>query len=216
MKKNIPVIIALLALTTACSNSKKESQVAEAEAVGMEADFIVDSSEEFLFDDSVLFDEGQAPMAQTTEESDYIETMSADTSMAPMVEETAYVSEGMSEYIIKDGETLMMVAFNIYGDYGKWKDLKAWNPGVQSSNAVAGTRLQYREPAEKFVFNPMGLPHLIRKGDSLGSISQEKYGTLRRWKDIYDNNQPLIKDPNLIFAGFTLYYVPDREIASER
>lgn len=213
MKKNLPVLIALLALSTACSNSKKSENVAETDAVGMEADFIVDSNDAFLFDDALLFEEGSeaAPLAQTTEQSDYIETMSVEES--PIAYE---LSGAMGEYVTKEGETLMMVAFNIYGDYAKWKDIKALNPGVKASSIVAGTRLQYQEPLEKFVFNPMGLPHLIRKGDSLGSISQDKYGTLRRWKDIYDNNQPLIKDPNLIFAGFTVYYIPDREIASER
>lgn len=213
MKKNLPILIALLALSTACSNSKKSEDVAQSDAVGMEADFIVDSSDAFLFDDSLLFDgeKDAAPLAETVEQNDYIETMSQESSPVAFGHNGA-----IGEYITKEGETLMMVAFNIYGDYAKWKDIKALNPSVKPSLISAGTRLQYQEPLERFVFNPTGLPHLIRKGDSLGSISQDKYGTLRRWKDIFDNNQPLIKDPNLIFAGFTVYYIPDREIASER
>lgn len=213
MKKNIPVIIALLALTTACSNSKKETQVVEAPNVGMEADFIVDSSEDFLFDDSVLFDEGQSPELQAANDTQLAPIMEQD--ITPEAQVPVESAQVMSEYTVKDGETLMMVAFNIYGDYTKWKDLKGWNPDIDTLNAKTGMKLKYIEPMQKFVFNPSGLPHLIKKGDSLGSISQEKYGTLQRWKDIFDNNQPLIKDPNLIFAGFTLYYVPDREIASE-
>jgi nucleoid-associated protein YgaU len=43
----------------------------------------------------------------------------------------------------------------------------------------------------------------------------EKYGTTRKWKKIYKNNEPLVRDPNLIFAGFTLYYLPQRKLASE-
>ena len=44
-------------------------------------------------------------------------------------------------------------------------------------------------------------------------ISKKKYGTPVRWKSIWDNNKPMIKDPNLIFAGFTLYYIPDNSVA---
>ena len=60
-----------------------------------------------------------------------------------------------------------------------------------------------------------GLPYLIKEGDSLASISLDKYETLNKWRYIYNNNKPLIKDPNLIFAGFTLYYIPERDVASE-
>ena len=52
-------------------------------------------------------------------------------------------------------------------------------------------------------------------GETLGTISNKHYGVTKRWKDLYENNRPMIKDPNLIFAGFTLYYVPDRDLASD-
>ena len=36
------------------------------------------------------------------------------------------------------------------------------------------------------------------------------------WKNIWNNNKPLIRDPNKIFAGFTLYYLENgRDVASE-
>jgi nucleoid-associated protein YgaU len=53
-------------------------------------------------------------------------------------------------------------------------------------------------------------------GETLGTISSDKYGTPVKWRKIYDNNRPLIKNPNTIYAGFTLYYIPEREIASEK
>jgi hypothetical protein len=53
-------------------------------------------------------------------------------------------------------------------------------------------------------------------GDTLGKISKRVYGTVERWKEIWKNNEKLIKDPNKIYAGFTLYYVPDsRSLASD-
>lgn len=31
------------------------------------------------------------------------------------------------QYHVQKGDTLMIVAFKIYGDYRKWKDLREWN-----------------------------------------------------------------------------------------
>lgn len=126
------------------------------------------------------------------------------------------VTTDVLEYDVQHGDTLMWVAFKIYGDYGKWKSLRELNPGVTGNRLVQGTKLKYYVPAERFDWNPQGEPYLIHHGDTLGTISKDKYGTDKRWKDIYNNNKPMIKDPHLIFAGFTLYYIPDqRDVASE-
>ena len=55
----------------------------------------------------------------------------------------------------------------------------------------------------------------LRTGDTLGKISNNVYGTFSKWQSIWNNNRPLIKDPNKIYAGFTLYYLEDgRDVAS--
>lgn len=115
------------------------------------------------------------------------------------------------QYKVLKNETLMWVAFKIYGDYSKWKELKELNKKVlKGSNIVrAGTVLQYMSDGTDFVWAPQGDPRLIKRGDTLGYISKDVYGTLKRWKDLWENNKPMIKDPNKIFAGFTLYYQPD-------
>jgi nucleoid-associated protein YgaU len=116
------------------------------------------------------------------------------------------------QYHVQKGETLMMASFKIYGDYRKWKDLKAWNKGKKIGE---GTVLKYYVPDQTFGWQPNGLPYLVKNGDTLQVISMDKYGTTKKWKHIYENNRPLIRDPNLIFAGFTIYYVPTRDVASE-
>lgn len=120
----------------------------------------------------------------------------------------------METYKVQKGDTMMMVAFKIYGDYRKWKDLRAWNKDVKKIKE--GVELRYQVPETKFGWMPNGLPYLIKTGDTLQIVSMDKYGTTRKWKAIYNNNRPLIKDPNLIFAGFTIYYQPTRELASEK
>ena len=58
---------------------------------------------------------------------------------------------------------------------------------------------------------------VIKRGDTLGTISSDTYGTMKFWRNIWDNNRPLIKDPNVIFAGFTIYtpILQARDVAFE-
>ena len=136
--------------------------------------------------------------------------------VAPMITEEAvqpFEHLGAQEkYHIQKGDTLMMVAFKIYGDYRKWKDLKAWNKGKEFG---PGSVINYYVPERSFDWQPSGLPYMVKTGDTLGVISMDKYGTSKKWKSIYENNRPLIRNPNLIFAGFTIYYMPARDVASE-
>jgi nucleoid-associated protein YgaU len=118
-------------------------------------------------------------------------------------------------YRVQKGDTLMMIAFKIYGDYRKWKDIKELNHEKLQSKLSHGMELKYHVTDTSFNWKPEGMPHMVKNGDTLGTISTEKYGTPKRWKSIYENNRPLIRNPNLIFAGFTIYYKPDRDLASQ-
>ena len=117
--------------------------------------------------------------------------------------------KSFGSYTVEPGDTLMLVAFKIYGDYLKWREIKRANPQISSTELIPGTTLNFVKSGT-FVWKRNGNPHLIKWGETLGSISGMVYGKKHRWPEIFDNNRPMIKDPNLIFAGFTLYYVPDR------
>lgn len=123
---------------------------------------------------------------------------------------------GTKSYTVQKNETLMMIAFKLYGDYRRWRDIAEINgSALGANNSVReGQSIQYRDYGDNFVWDPKGNPYLIKWGDTLGTISNSVYGTLKRWKEIWYNNRPLIKDPNKIFAGFTIFYIPDNEVAS--
>jgi nucleoid-associated protein YgaU len=124
----------------------------------------------------------------------------------------------MKQYTVQKNETLMMIAFKLYGDYGKWKELASQNREALkgSTTTRTGMTLSYMAPAEEFIWNPQGNPYLIKTGDTLGLISKEVYATVKKWKLIWENNRPLIKDPNKIYAGFTIYTLENgREVANE-
>ena len=114
------------------------------------------------------------------------------------------------EYTIKENDTLMLISFDTYGDYGRWREIIKNNP-VKANELIIGDTLRLVKPKSPTIFSPKGLPYIIRKGDTLGKISDDKYGTPRKWRKIYNNNKTLIKDPNRIFAGFTIFYEPEEK-----
>lgn len=118
-----------------------------------------------------------------------------------------HLSYSPGSYIVNKNDTLMKIAFEIYGDYEKWRVIKNSNlEKIDDANIIKeGMTLTFPEPDEKFFQNKKGDPYLIKSGDTLTSISKNIYGSSRHWKAIWKNNKSLIKDPNKIFAGFTIY-----------
>lgn len=228
--KLIPWLVFLSLGLVSCSGSKSAQSVSQ-ETPQIELsdadEFIENPNEEPALE---LTDEPVSEaIAQDTTDS-FMEGPAVTDS--PVVEEAAPVVDASataamsndftggseSTYTVQKNETLMMIAFKLYGDYGKWKEIANYNSGLLNGSTVVreGMTLKYLAPAEEFVWNPQGLPYLIRTGDTLGGISTTVYQTSKKWKLIWDNNRPLIKDPNKIFAGFTIYYLENgREVASE-
>ena len=99
-----------------------------------------------------------------------------------------------------------------FGDY--WQTLiKMCYGGI---DIHPGMYLKYWVPIEGYSFIPEGNPFLVRKGHSLSLISDLVYRDWRRWKDIYAHNKPFIKNPNLIYEGSTLFYVPDSKVTARK
>ena len=125
------------------------------------------------------------------------------------VEPTKYSQSGqIKTYKVQRGETLMQIAFKLYGDTSKWKEIKNMNSDkiINNTSLQTHTQLKYRAPSYPFIWNPSGIPYIIKSGETLGTISNSVYSTPAKWKDIWENNKPLIKNPNVIYAGFTVYY----------
>lgn len=194
----------LLSGFISCSGSKSTSNLGE-EETGIE----LADSDEFLSETpaaDVVADNMVDPIAET---AGFDETMPTDT--APVISEMG----GQGSYTVQKNETLMIIAFKLFGDYGRWKEIAAQNGGIRE--ITEGMTLNYNRPAVEFVWQPAGNPYLIKGGDTLGSISDTTYGTTKHWKDIWNNNKPLIKDPNRIFIGFTIFtpQIEGRDVANQ-
>ncbi|NDG83621.1 MAG: LysM peptidoglycan-binding domain-containing protein [Proteobacteria bacterium] len=124
-------------------------------------------------------------------------------------------SAGGEKYKVKAGDTLMKISWEQYGTLFRWREIYNANKGVvQDPNHVPpGTVLTLstsgRSPAS--AMEHTGDQYLIQSGDTLGTISGKVYGSTEKWKKIWENNKQLIRDPNKIYAGFYLYYVPENK-----
>jgi len=135
--------------------------------------------------------------------------------IAPAPEPVAETGSG-NHYQVKKGDTLMKIAFEQYGDLYRWKEIYNSNrSAIKDPNHVPpGTKLSLNG-AGMVTIERNGESYLIKKGDTLGLISNGVYGTKRKWKKLWENNRQLIKDPNRIYAGFYLYYVPEGKLTRE-
>lgn len=120
------------------------------------------------------------------------------------------VSGGKEQkYKIKKGDTLMKIAFAKYGDVFRWRDIYEANREVlKDFNRLQIGAVLVIHGVEFVVIEKNGEPYLIRRGDTLRSISQKLYGTPTEWRALWKNNKQLIHNPNKIYAGFVLYYRP--------
>lgn len=177
-----------------------------------------DETSEFVLEtDPVVADGAISNNIETgqavTTEAEEVKTQILD---SEVVSNGPTLTSAIEEYTTTKGDSLMWLAFKIYGDYGKWRSLLELNPHKSRGQFENGEKIKYYVPTERFVWEPKGLPYIIKSKDSLASISKDKYGTSKQWRAIFNNNRPMIKHPNLIFAGFTLYYLKDvRDLASE-
>ncbi len=116
------------------------------------------------------------------------------------------------DYRVKEGDTLMKIAFEVFGDLTRWREILELNKEVINDPNVLtkGSRLRIKVFGVRTV-SRNGEAYLIKRGDTLQKISQWVYGTINKWKKLWDNNRELIQDPNKIFAGFKLYFVREQD-----
>jgi nucleoid-associated protein YgaU len=130
---------------------------------------------------------------------------------APPPSSDSFAGGELSDYEVKQGDTLMRIAYETYGDLYQWRKIYNSNKDKISdpNNVAPGTVIKLERPAQPFSAEGRGEKYQIEKGDTLGKISNKFYGTPSKWKQLLENNRQMIKDPNKIYAGFYLYYIPD-------
>lgn len=112
-------------------------------------------------------------------------------------------------YKVKKGDTLMKIAFEKYGNLYRWREIfEANKETLKGYNFLRAGMSLTIEGVEYIVIDKNGSPYLIKRGDTLSKISHGVYGDSHFWRELWFNNKQLIRNPDQIFYGFTLYYQP--------
>lgn len=110
-------------------------------------------------------------------------------------------------YKVRPGDTLMKISYAKYGSIFRWREIfEANRTLLKDFNKLEIGSVLVIHGVEFVVFEKNGEPYLIRRGDTLRTISQKLYGSPDQWRALWKNNQRLIANPNRIYAGFILYY----------
>lgn len=93
---------------------------------------------------------------------------------------------------------------NLDGSAGDEYRMKE-SSNVDFKSARINQDKQSFEPASKSkIKNGRTEKYKVKNGDTLMKISFEKYGTLYRWREIFNSNREKIKNYNLIYPGMVL------------
>lgn len=71
---------------------------------------------------------------------------------------------------------------------------------VENQLTVKGEKIEKEEEQPKF--------YTVKQGDTLSKIAQEIYGDPMKYKELFAENQPMLKKPELIYPGQVLR-IPD-------
>ena len=125
----------------------------------------------------------------------------------PVPLEKSDISDQIGTYQAPKNETLMLVAFKIYGNYHWWHALYKLNKKSlrRKTYLTKGQKILFKKPKKKFEWEVYGKPYLIKRNDTLVRISFKEYETGKYWRHIWYNNRPVIQNPNIVFRGFTIY-----------
>lgn len=217
MKNKLLLLFLCLTLASCGGMTKNDDRDAPLEPednIEMQnSDDMVEGEETVVLDENVSEDEN-SPTEETNMAS------SGDAGDAGLENEgSSQISSGdYAEHIVQKGETLGVIAAKLYGDFRKWRLIYLENEETIGANSLrAGTVLRYQMPDHGQVVMPEGTPYMILRDDTLGIIAGKVYnGASKHWKYIWNNNKNLIYNPDLIFAGLTLYYLPLEEKMKRR
>lgn len=107
-------------------------------------------------------------------------------------------TEKSENYEVKKGDSLWKIALAKLGDGNQWTEIAQINNLKNANMLLVGQSLKM--PPVKAEISE----YIVKKGDSLWSISVQVYGDGYQWSNVYRANANFIKDPNKIEIGMKL------------
>ena len=118
-------------------------------------------------------------------------------------------------YIIQPGDTLSDISLVWFGTSLRWQEIVDVNPGLNPKRMRVGHRitlpakLQPASPGRRITSAPPKVEltgiYTVRSGDSLTTIAQDKLGSMRHWRLLWEINRDVIgSDPDNLKVGMHL------------
>ncbi|MBD5552384.1 MAG: BspA family leucine-rich repeat surface protein [Lachnospiraceae bacterium] len=113
-------------------------------------------------------------------------------------------------YTVVSGDTLWKIAKKFYGDGSFWQKIYMDNMSIirDPNKIYVGQVLTiYLSKGDgSIITSPDAVDvesgyYIVKKGDTLWTISKKVYGNGKNWKKVYDANRDKIKKPEQIYAG---------------
>ena len=114
-----------------------------------------------------------------------------------------------TEYMIKPGQTLSLIAYEEYGNPNEWRTIYGWNKekiGDDPNIIHPYHYLDLLKPSENSVeFEPDYYIHKVMRGESLWTISKKEYGDEYAWVVLFwDNEDVLQENDGILKPGMEL------------
>ena len=224
MKKFLTVALVMSCLSVGCSTKPVDGEAPTDSVTANTVPELPGTLSDAPSDNSVpvanVEPEHAAEPTTTAAAPDVKTTPQEEAPAAPAPEKIAKTeSEATHEpgtYEVKKGDTLMQIAFQVYGDVFQWKKIYSDNKDRVSDpmHLTKGTHLRVDTTAVDDYYAGFDR-YLIKNGDTLGIISDDVYGTTKKWKKLWKSNEKMVRDPNRIFAGFFLRYLLSEDEKNE-
>ncbi len=140
----------------------------------------------------------------------------ASISKEPVVEKA--VESGEGEYVVAAGDSLGIISAKIYGTSKKWQDIAQLNEIKAPYFIFPGDVVKFKVSTAKARNFVSGVKKsmkvvVVEKGDTLAKIAEKVYGSKDAWKKFVVYNRSKISNPNKIFVGMKIAYLPHGETA---
>jgi nucleoid-associated protein YgaU len=130
---------------------------------------------------------------------------------------------GYTDYTVREGDSMWMIAERWLGDGSRWSLIADANPAIDPDRLRVGQRIRIPVPADTAAPGPqLNAParvpaagpgsatfYTVRSGDTLTSIAQTQYRDATKWRAIFDANRATIGgDPDRLEVGMRLRIPP--------